>query len=82
MADQPSLADRAVHALALVAAMDSTVTSDSPERHIVWDLKNHAEQTLSAAFSQALRLSYLAGSARRVVQEVTDEAKKAGERND
>ena len=81
MADRRSLADNAVHALALVAAMDSGVTPDSPERHIVWDLKNQAEQTLSAAFLHAARLSYLAGNAQRVVQEVIDEAKKAGERN-
>lgn len=65
MADHPSLADRAVHVLAEVAAMDRGVTVDDPERHIVWDLKNEAQQILSEAFLRAQRFVHMADTVRR-----------------
>lgn len=69
MADHPSLADRAVQVLAEVAAMDRGVTVDDPERHIVWDLKNEAQQILSEAFGRAQRFVHMAETVRREMPE-------------
>ena len=57
MADHPSLADRAVHALAEVAAMDRDVRSNDPECLVVWNLKDEAQQILAEAFTRAARLA-------------------------
>ncbi|MCO7398298.1 hypothetical protein NJH49_08890 [Stenotrophomonas maltophilia] len=65
MADHPSLADRAVHALAEVAAMDRDVTTADPECDVVWNLKNEAHQILAEAFTRAARLACLAETTRR-----------------
>lgn len=76
MADHPSLADRAVHALAEVAAMDRDVTTDDPERHVVWNLKNEAQQILSEAFTRAARLACLAETTRRDMREAVKAAQR------
>lgn len=76
MADLPSLADRAVHALAEVAAMDQDVTTNDPERHVVWDLKNEAQVVLAEAFSRAARLAALARAARREMREAMKAAQR------
>lgn len=76
MADHPSLADRAVHALAEVAAMDRDVATDDPERHVVWNLKNEAQQILSEAFTRAARLACLAKTTRRDMREAVKAAQR------
>ncbi|WP_295380356.1 hypothetical protein [uncultured Stenotrophomonas sp.] len=76
MADHPSLADRAVHALAEVAAMDRYVTTADPERHIVWNLKNEAQQILAEAFTRAARLACLAETTRRDMREAVKAAQR------
>lgn len=60
MAEHRSLADRAVAALSAVAEIQRSVTVESPERHIIWDLHRLAEEILSSAFDQASRISHLA----------------------
>lgn len=55
-----SLADRAVHALAEVAAMGDDLSNDDPKRHIVRHMKRAAEQALSNAFVLAAELAYQA----------------------
>lgn len=65
MANYPSLADRAVHALAEIAAMDRDVSTDDAERHVVWNLKHEAEQILAEAFTRAARLACLAQTTSR-----------------
>ena len=75
MADHPSLADRAVHALAEVAAMDRDTTTDDPERHVVWNLKHEAQQILAEAFTRAARLATLAHTTRRDMREAVKAAR-------
>lgn len=55
-----SLADQAVHVLALVRAMDASIQNTDPHRHIVRALKRMAEKRLSDAFDEAQGLAYLA----------------------
>lgn len=76
MADHPSLADRAVHALAEVAAMDQGVTTDDPARHVVWNLKSEAQQILAEAFTRAARLACLAQTTRRDMRQAVKAAQR------
>ncbi len=45
--------------------MDRGVTVDDPERHIVWDLKNEAQQILAEAFLRAQRFVHMAETVHR-----------------
>ncbi|WP_329914525.1 hypothetical protein [Stenotrophomonas sp. SMYL86] len=76
MADHPSLNDRAVAALAAVAAMDHDIGTDDPERHIVWQLKNQACGVLADAFVRAHNLAYLAETVRRDMKAVVADTRK------
>ena len=81
MADHPSLNDRAVAALAAVAAMDSDIGTDDPERHIVWQLKNQAGNLLADAFSRAHHLAYLAETVRRDMKAAVADARNKDSSN-
>ncbi len=69
MGDHPSLADRAVHALAEVAAMDRDVRSNDPECLVVWNLKDEA-------FARAARLACLAQATRRDMRQAIEAAQR------
>ena len=60
MAENMSLADQAVQALAMVKAIDEGVDNDHPERHVVRSMKRVAEQALSAAFRNAIDVAWMA----------------------
>jgi hypothetical protein len=60
MAENMSLADQAVQALAMVKAMDEGLTNDDPHRHIVRSMKRIAEQNIAAALRGAIDLAWLA----------------------
>jgi hypothetical protein len=57
---QPGLADRTVATLATVAAMDASVTNETPNRHQIRTLKRIAQQTIEEAMNRAQELAYLA----------------------
>lgn len=65
MTDHKSLADNAVDALAAVARMEFGVTNEHDERHLIRNLKRHAEQALDNAFRLARELAWLAEDTRR-----------------
>jgi hypothetical protein len=60
MAENMSLADQAVQALAMVKAMDASIENTDPHRHIVRGLKRMAEARLSQAFREAQEIAYMA----------------------
>lgn len=60
MAENVSLADQAVQALAMVKAMDASIENTDPHRHIVRGLKRMAEKRLADAFAEALGFAYMA----------------------
>lgn len=66
MADNSSLADRAVHALQLIKQIDAGVSVETPERHAIWDIKRQAEEQMIAACANAERLHRLAMTVREV----------------
>lgn len=74
MAENMSLADQAVQALAMVKAMDADITNDHPHRHVVRSMKRLAEQRLSAALREVIDLAWLAQDVPRLVSEVRAEA--------
>lgn len=77
MAENRSLADCAVAALAAVAAIgEGAMTLDHPERHAVRNLKREAEGLLREAFNRAEGLAYMAKDLPDLVQSVRDEETK------
>jgi hypothetical protein len=72
MTQQFSLADQAVAALAAIARMDAEITSESPERHLVWSLKRQAEALLFDVLRRAHELAYLASDIQRAMKEAKD----------
>ena len=60
MAENLSLADQAVQALAMVKAMDARIENTDPHRHIVRSFKRMAEARLSHAFREAQEMAYMA----------------------
>lgn len=60
MAENMSLADQAVQALSMVKAMDEGVENEHPERHVVRSMKRVAEQSLAAAFRNAIDAAWMA----------------------
>jgi hypothetical protein len=68
MTQHESLADAAVAALAAVSAMTEGVTNDHPERHVIRQLKHHAENDLAAAFRRARAVAYLVDDLRKLAQ--------------
>lgn len=57
----PSINDRAVFALAIVADIGKDLSNDSPERHIVRRMKRVAEEIMSDAFVRATEIAWQAG---------------------
>lgn len=60
MAENMSLADQAIEALAMVKAMDDSMSMEHPHRHSVRNLRRTAEDILRHAFRQAVDLAYQA----------------------
>ena len=73
MADNLSLADRAVRALQLISQIDAGVTVDTPERHAIWDIKRQADEQMIYACANAERLHRLAMTVREVFAKVEGE---------
>ncbi len=57
----PSINDRAVFALAIVADIGKDLSNDAPERHIVRRMKRVAEEIMSDAFVRATEIAWQAG---------------------
>lgn len=55
-----SINDRAIEAMTAVSQIGRDLTNDSPERHIVRNLKRTAEQILSDAFCRVTDLHFQA----------------------
>ena len=70
MAENMSLADQAVQALAMVHAMDEGVDNKHPERHVVRSMKRVAQQSLEAAFRNAIDLAWQAKDLRKLAREI------------
>jgi len=78
MAENRSLADEAVAALAAVGAMTDGMDLNHPERHSVRNLKQAAEEVLRNAFRTAQTLAYMGSDLTSLVDNVRlDEAKRA-----
>lgn len=78
MAENMSLADQAVQALAMVKAMDAEMTNDHPQRHQVRNMKRLAETAIAAGLRQAIDLAWQAKDLGSLVDEVRfDESKRA-----
>jgi hypothetical protein len=70
MAENMSLADQAVQALAMVKAMDANMTNDRPERHQVRQLKRLAEAAIAAGLRQAIDFAWMAQELSAMVKDV------------
>ncbi len=70
MAENMSLADQAVNALAMVRAMDEGLDMEQPERHAIRNLKHIAEYALTDAFRLAQDLSFQAQDLRKLAREI------------
>jgi len=68
MAENMSLADRAVEAVAAVKSMADNLDMEHPERHAVRNLKDIANKVLSDAFDTAIRLSWQARDLRELAE--------------
>jgi hypothetical protein len=76
MNNTPSLADRAISALAAVARMDADVTNEHDERHHIRSLKRIAEQGLIEAFRNASELAYTAEDMHRSGEKTREAAEE------
>lgn len=70
MAENMSLADQAVQALAMVKAMDEGLDMEHPERHAVRNLQRLAEQEMAAGFRMAIDLAWQAKDLRKLAREI------------
>ena len=77
MAENMSLADQAVQALAMVKAMDEGVELEHPERHAVRNMKRVAEQTIATAMRTAIDLAWQAKDLREMMRGVEAATKPA-----
>lgn len=68
MSGRPSLADRAVYALAVLAKFYDGVSNTSPERYAVLKCKHAAEQALDDAFNLVLELRDLADAIKKAAE--------------
>ncbi len=75
MAENMSLADQAVQALAMVKAMDEGVENEHPERYAVRSMKRVAEQALAAAFRNAIDVAWLAKDLQETTRKLEASAK-------
>ena len=70
-----SINDRAIEAMAAVSQIGNGLTNESPERHIIRNLKRTAEQILSDAFIRATDLSFQAMNVNNTFREQAQEPK-------
>lgn len=75
MAENMSLADQAVQALAMVKAMDEGVDNEHPERHVVRSMKRVAQQSLEAAFRNAIDVAWMAKDLQETARKLEASAK-------
>ncbi len=72
MAENMSLADKAVQALALVKAMDEGLEMTHPERHAVRSMKRVAQQLIEAGMQHAIDIALQAQDLRKLAREIED----------
>jgi hypothetical protein len=70
MAENMSLADRAVQALAMVKAMGENLDMEHPERHAIRRLQRVAQQVLEAGLNSAIELALQAEDLRTLAREI------------
>jgi hypothetical protein len=78
MAENISLADQVIQALAEVRQMDQDIDANYPEWYVVRSLKKAAEQTIAAAMITASDLAWQAKKIRQMAREI--KASKAQEK--
>lgn len=76
VADNLSVADRAVEALAAVKAMDQGVGLEHPERRAIREMKQIALKIISDALESATRLAYQASDLRDLAAAIKTEAER------
>ena len=74
MAENMSLADLAVQAIAMVKAIDESVENDHPERHVVRSMKRVAQQCLEAAFRNAIDVARMAKDLQETARKLEESA--------
>lgn len=75
MAQNMSLADQVIQALADVRQMDDGIYTDCPERNAIWNLKRLAEQAIADAMRAATELAWQAKAIRKMAREIEESAK-------
>lgn len=72
MAENMSLADQAVQALAMVKAMDEGLEIEHPERHAIRSMKRVAQQVIEAGMRSAIDLAWQAQDLRELARKIED----------
>ena len=70
MAENMSLADQVIQALAEVRGMDAGMEMEHPERHAVRNLKRVAEQLIAGAMRTAIDLAWQAKDIREMTRAI------------
>ena len=79
MAENMSLADQAVQALAMVKAMDDGLDMEHPERHAIRNMKRIAMQAMEAGMRSAIDLAWQAQDLRKLASEIAAQEKAASD---
>ena len=74
MAENMSLADQAVQALAMVKAMDEGLNMEHPERHAIRSMQHIARQLIEAGLRSAIDLAWQAQDLRKLARDVESSA--------
>ena len=70
MAENMSLADQAVQALAMVKAMDEGIDLQHPERYAIRNMQRVAQQVIEAGLRSAIDLAWQAQDLRKLARDV------------
>ncbi len=70
MAENMSLADQAVQALAMVKAMDENLNMEHPERHAIRNMQRIAKQVIEAGLRSATDLAWQAQDLREMARQI------------
>ena len=70
MAENMSLADQAVQALAMVKAMTDNLNMEHPERHVIRSMQRVATQVIEAGLRSAIDLAWQADDLRKLAREI------------
>ena len=70
MAENMSLADQAVRALAMVKAMDENLNMEHPERHAIRNMQRIAKQVIEAGLRSATDLAWQAQDLREMARQI------------